>query len=314
MALAVIFTPLNNWFSIKIFHKKERSSFSALLTLVFIILVVILPVAFVIWRIYFEIVNMYNYLVDQGKQIQLIYFLNKIQEFLSKYFSNQFFGEVNFANFFSKILDWLLSNLSTIFSNLTWFTINTFVLFFGLFYFLKNGHEIKREIIVLSPFEETDNKILMGNLKQSIYAIFGGSIVVSLIQGILTGIGLAIFGVPSPVLWGSVAALTSLIPGIGTSIVLIPAILYLFFSSTVYIAAGLLTWGVLVVGLIDNFLKPLLIAPGMRVHPFLIFLSIIGGLALFGVVGFLVGPLTLAFLFALLEIYKSSRKQLSIRP
>src|SRR6185369_1295230 len=113
--------------------------------------------------------------------------------------------------------------------------------------------------------------------------------------------------VPHPALWGSFAVIAALIPGIGTSLIIVPGVLYLFFTSTNLYALGLFIWGVLAVGLIDNYLGPILVHRGVNIHPFLILLSVMGGLIFFGPIGFIAGPLVVALLFALLEIYKTSR-------
>jgi hypothetical protein len=101
-----------------------------------------------------------------------------------------------------------------------------------------------------------------------------------MIQGLLTGIGFYVFGVPNPALWGSFAVVAALIPGIGTSLVIVPGVLYLFFVNTHLHALGMLIWGILAVGLIDNFLGPMLVNRGVNIHPFLILLSVMGRLAI----------------------------------
>jgi predicted PurR-regulated permease PerM len=178
---------------------------------------------------------------------------------------------------------------------------------FALFYLLRDGGKLKQDLILLSPLaDDYDIKIFL-KLKQAIRSVVVGSLVVGLIQGILTGIGFFIFGVPNPALWGSFAVIAALIPGIGTSLVIVPGILYLFFISTHLHALGMLIWGILAVGFIDNFLGPMLVNRGVHVHPFLILLSVIGGLSFFGPIGFIAGPLLVALLVALLEIYKVNR-------
>jgi len=101
----------------------------------------------------------------------------------------------------------------------------------------------------------------------------------------------------------------ALIPGIGTALVLTPAILWLYFIGEMLLAGGLLLWGVTAVGLVDNFLGPKLVEKGTQLHPFLILLSILGGIGFFGPLGFLLGPLVLSMLFALLEIYFVIKKE-----
>jgi predicted PurR-regulated permease PerM len=110
--------------------------------------------------------------------------------------------------------------------------------------------------------------------------------------------------VPSALLWGGVTVIAALVPGVGTSLVIIPGVLYLFFTGDTTHAVGLLFWGVACVGLIDNILGPKLIEKNINIHPLLILLSVLGGIAFFGVIGFILGPIVLSFLFTLFQIYK----------
>jgi len=138
----------------------------------------------------------------------------------------------------------------------------------------------------------------------SIRSIIGGSIVVAICQGIVSGIGFAIFGIPNPALWGTLAGLAALIPGVGTSLILIPAVVYAFVAGSLFHGIGLGIWGLTAVGLLDNFLSPKLIGGGLKIHPLIVLFSIIGGLTFFGPEGFLLGPLTISLLMALLGIYR----------
>ena len=178
---------------------------------------------------------------------------------------------------------------------------------FALFYLLRDGRKLKNDIVMLSPLADNYDEKIFLKLRQAIRSIVLGSLVVGLVQGILTGIGFYLFGVPNPALWGSFAVIAALIPGIGTSLVIVPGIIYLFFVTSHLQALGMFIWGLVAVGLVDNFLGPMLVNRGVRVHPFLILLSVIGGLAYFGPIGFIAGPLVVALLVALLEIYKSNR-------
>ena len=99
------------------------------------------------------------------------------------------------------------------------------------------------------------------------------------------------------------AAIAALIPSVGTALVFVPAIILLFISGQIFAAFGLLLWGALAVGLIDNFLGPKLIGRGMHLHPLLVLFSVLGGIVFFGPIGFVLGPIILSLLFALLDIY-----------
>ncbi len=157
--------------------------------------------------------------------------------------------------------------------------------------------------VVLSPLSHEDDEILFGRLERAINSVIKGNLSIALIQGIIAAVGFTIFGLPNSVIWGTLTAFAALIPGVGTSLVVIPAVIYLFFASGMFPAIGLLVWGVLAVGLIDNFLGPKLIGSGMRLHPLFVLFAVLGGISLFGAIGIFLGPLTLAFLVALVSVY-----------
>lgn len=183
------------------------------------------------------------------------------------------------------------------------YIVGIFIFLISLYFLFKDGHKLKKAVIALSPLQDIHDEAIFNKISLAINSVIKGNLAVALIQGTLTAIGFAIFGIPNATLWGSVATITALIPGIGTTLVLFPAILYLLLTEKMLFAIGLLLWGVLVVGLADNVLRPKLVEQGIRLHPFLILLSIFGGLSFFGPLGFLLGPLVLSLLFALLEIY-----------
>ncbi len=311
-AIAVVFAPMHRvivrWF----FKDRERSSFGALATLIVITIIIFIPTLLITGKIYTEVQSMYGFLIDESGRSQVIAALNSGAQSLSHVFLDLYpaysFDSFNVTNVLQKVLEWLFSNLDTVFSGASKIVLSVLVMLLALFYFLRDGRELKRQIISLSPLGDSDDEKIFKKLERTIYSIFAGSIAVGIIQGILTGIGFAIFGVPSPALWGSIAAVSALIPGIGTALVIIPGIIYVAFTGTTASAVGLLIWGILAVGLIDNFLGPIFVNRGVKIHPFLILLSVLGGIIFFGPIGFVLGPIVLAFLFSLLEIYKSSLK------
>ena len=174
---------------------------------------------------------------------------------------------------------------------------------FTLYYLLKDGAKFREKIMEFSPLKKSEDEKIFEKVKGTVTSIVRGSLVVGVIQGIMTGLGFLIFGVPNPALWGSVAIFAAIIPGVGTALVNIPAVLFLAISGSGTNAFLLLLWSMSAVGLIDNFLRPYLIGRDAKLHPFLVLLSVLGGIHVFGPVGFLVGPLFLSFLLALLEIY-----------
>ncbi len=181
--------------------------------------------------------------------------------------------------------------------------LKAFITILALFYFLRDGKYFLFGLIKISPLTDDEDVLIVNKLKTVSVSLIRGTLMISILQGLLTGIGLALFGVPNPVLWGSVAAVCALIPTIGTGIVTLPAVIYLFFTGDMVAALGFMAWAILFAGTIDNILGPRLIGKGAKMHPLFVLLSVLGGLLVFGPAGFLIGPLLFGLLVALSEIY-----------
>ena len=287
-----------------------RANLAAFLTVVFVILIIIVPIFFLVSRIYVEVQSLYAILTDESGRSDVINSLNNLSQYISDHLFNIFpaysFDSLNVTEYLKSILIWIFGNLDKIFTGLATIAIYLFVFVLSMFYFMRDGAFIKRKFVSWSPLLDKYDEYITSTLKRAILSVFGGTVVVAVIQGILTGIGFFIFDVPAPAVWGAVAAIAAFIPGIGTSLVLVPGILYLLVVGHSSYAIGLAIWGVVAVGLIDNVLGPHLVNKGVHIHPFLILVSVLGGLSTFGPIGFILGPLILALLFALLEVYRTS--------
>lgn len=310
IAAAVIAYPLYKAILRIIGGGSIRRNLASLFTVFFVVIVVLVPLFFIIAKIYSEVQSLYALLIDESGRSQVISTLNTLSSYLSKLLFNAFpnysFDSLNVAEYLKNALAWVFGNLDTIFSSFAKVAAYVFVFLMALFYFLRDGEQIKKKFIAWSPLLDTHDEYISLTMKRAVRSVFLGTITVSVIQGFMTGIGFLIFGIPAPAVWGSVAAVASMIPGLGTSLVIIPGIIYLIFSGQFGFAVGLFLWGVVAVGLIDNFIGPQIVGSGIRVHSFLILISVLGGLATFGLIGFVLGPLILAFLFALLDIYRKS--------
>lgn len=311
IVFSVTFRPLHRAVS-KVFSRgNQSSSLSAFITLLIVAILVVTPLIFIGKQVYSESANLYYSLTDEGQRSQIIHTLNSLSQSLSAKFFNAFpaynFDNLNVTTYIQNFLEWSFANLDTIFSSVTKLGFQIFIMLFALFYLLRDGWKLKKALITLSPLLDTHDEKIISKVRQAIRSVVAGYLVVSIIQGVSTGLGFFIFGVPNPTLWGSFAVVAALIPAFGTSLVLVPGVIYLFFASTPTHAIGLLIWGALAVGLIDNYLNPILMNRGMQIHPFIILLSVMGGLVFFGPIGFIAGPLVVALLSALFEIYKATR-------
>ena len=199
-------------------------------------------------------------------------------------------------------LSYMAAHLGSVATSVAAFFLNLLIFFIAFYYLLKDGPAFKKAIITLSPLADNDDESIFSRLEVATNSIIKGSFTIGLLQGVLTGFGFFLFGIPNFVLWGMVATFSSFIPGIGTSLVLVPGVAFLLFTGHTSMALGLAAWSILAVGLIDNFLGPRLMSRGTEVHPLLVLLGVLGGLVLFGPLGIFLGPLTISFLFVLLGI------------
>ena len=178
------------------------------------------------------------------------------------------------------------------------FAIMLVVLFFGL----RDGQGICRRAGELVPWPAVTRRHLAHHLDGVLRALVFGTLITSAIQGVLVGIAFAVLGLPGPVVFGALAGLCALVPMGGTALVWGPAVAYLAFDDRWTAAVGLALWGMLLVGTIDNLIRPLLVAGRAEVGTLTVFVGVIGGLASFGVIGIILGPLILCLLISLLSL------------
>jgi len=179
-------------------------------------------------------------------------------------------------------------------------TIVSFVLMlFVLFFVLRDGPVLAQQVVRVLPIEARLRGRLWQHLIDVTRAVFMGIGLTALVQGVLLGIGFAIAGVPSPLVFGVLGALFALVPVVGTAIVWVPATLWLLSQGQTGHAIFLAAWGVLAVGSVDNFLRPILISGRVEVPTLAVFIGVMGGLSAFGFVGLFLGPIVLGLLVAL---------------
>lgn len=307
IVFGVIFHPLNKWILRKL---PKHKSLASLITVLIVICLVLAPLVFFGIQISDDIKNIYDHAFKEVGGEGFISQITNVANNIVSYFSPTHtevpvFESADTESYALGFLSWLRGHFADIFSGLAKFFINLFLFTMAFFYFLKDGDRFRADLVAVSPFKDDRDEAILHKLKISIFSIVKGSILVALIQGIISGVGFSLFGLPSPVLWGGVTAVAALVPGLGTSLVVGPAIAYLFFTGTLANAVGLLIWGIVAVGLIDNVLGPKFLERGINIHPLIILLSALGGISFFGPIGFLLGPITLSFLFALLDIYRN---------
>lgn len=278
---------------------------SAFLTVLFLAIIICGPLLGIGAVVFNQSQDVYNSVVNSGNTGSFITSIgDKINNILPKGITFDINAKV------STFISFLSDNIAKIFST-TLATIFSFVLMLlSIFYFLKDGERWRKAIVSLSPLSDIDDRKIITRLSRSVNGIMKGYLFIALIQGLLMGIGLWIFGVPNPALWGVLAAIVSLIPSVGTALVSVPAIIFLYATGQTFSALGLLIWSVAIVGMIDNLLSPIFVGKNINIPPFLILFSVLGGIALLGPVGVLIGPLVVSLLFTLVSIYRNEFKQI----
>ena len=193
------------------------------------------------------------------------------------------------------------------FSSATISTINFlfmfFILLYTMFYFLMDGHKLLNKILFYLPLEEGDERRLLDRFTTVTRATLKGTIVIGIVQGGLAGAAFAVVGIKGAVFWGTVMAVLSIIPGIGTALVWIPAAIVLAAGGHFVKSAGLVTFCAIVVGSVDNVLRPKLVGRDTEMHELLILFATLGGILMFGMVGFIIGPIVAALFTSVWEIY-----------
>lgn len=204
------------------------------------------------------------------------------------------------AQFFA---GFLASQVKDIAQNIFLFFINFLIALFTFFFLLRDGKDLFLRVRSILPMDPEHQAQLFENVVNTVYGVVHGNLIVAMIQGVLAGLAYWFLGLPFAILLGVATAFAALLPVGGSTLITLPASLYLLFQVS-YLKGGLLLiWSLGVVGTIDNLLKPVLIASRVRLPVIFLFFSIIGGLRLLGVLGLILGPVLFALLAALLDLY-----------
>ncbi len=188
--------------------------------------------------------------------------------------------------------------------NTLFMTFNLIVLAFTLFFFLRDGPLLIQRGIELIPMAQRNKSAVLNRLQVTLYAVIRGVLVVALLQGVLAGGGFALLGVPFPILLGILTMIFAVIPFIGPATIWGPVSIGLAINGDWGTAFLVFLWGALVISVIDNFVRPMLISQDAKLPVLLLFFGIFGGLKTYGVVGLLLGPVTIALLLAFITIYR----------
>lgn len=296
--LAFIFSPVYN-FVLKYVKKKTLSSIIVCLLLIALFVV---PLWYVIPVAIDESIKFYV----SSQEWDFVTPLKTI--FPSVFQSEEFSNEIGRAiqTFVSKAANSLMNYLSNVILNFATLLLKLLVILFTFFFVLRDRDEIADYIKSLLPFSKEVEKKLFKSSKDLTVSILYGQILMGLVEGVIAGIGFFIFGVPGALLLTAVAAIGGIFPIIGTAIVWIPVAVYLFLQGSPINALGVILFG-LISSFIESFLKPLFISRRAKMNTAIILFGMLGGIMFFGLMGIVLGPLILAYLFIIIEAYRNKK-------
>jgi len=188
------------------------------------------------------------------------------------------------------------------------FLVSFFIMLYLLFFFLRDGSALGRRMTDTLPLDADIKRNLSSKFLTVIRATVKGNIVVAMVQGALGGFIFWVLSIHAPVLWGTLMAFLSLLPAVGAAIVWLPVAIYFLATGAVLNGVLLTAFGVLVIGLVDNVLRPLLVGKDTKLPDYVVLMSTIGGMALFGLNGFVIGPVIAAMFVAAWDIFSTSRE------
>jgi len=306
LALAVLFTPLQ----IRLENRLGWPSVAAGLTVIVIGLMVVIPLTFALQSLVVQAAQGAK-LIESNVQtgewrnaLENQPFLQPIAETIEQHLDLP--GAINLLS------NWLSMIAMSVVKGSVFQGIEFCITFYLLFFFLRDRNRALDLLRSLSPLSDAEMSKLFVRVTDTIYATIYGTLVVASVQGFLGGMMFWCLGLPAPFLWGVVMALLAVVPMVGSLFVWLPAAIFLATEGSWGKALILVLWGMMVVGTIDNLIRPILVGNRLKLHTALAFISVVGGLLFFGPAGLILGPVTLTVTQSLLNVWPKRRSAIPI--
>ena len=302
MVLALMFMPVHRRLCALL---RGRDTLAALGTLLFCMVIVVVPMIFVVGAMVDEATG-FTQRLRTGEFNPRTYF-EQIQNALPGWSRDLLgrFGLFNAQDVVDKLTaavvqggQALTTRALAIGQNTLMLLVNLGIMLYLLFFFLRDGRDLAQTIRRAVPMQRQHTDFLLSKFATVVRATVKGTVVVALVQGMLGGVAFAFLGIHGAVLWGVVMSVLSLLPAVGAALVWAPVAIYLIATGSMIEGLGLAAWGVGVMGMVDNLLRPILVGKETKLPDYLVLLSTIGGLSIFGVNGFLIGPAIAALFVA----------------
>ena len=312
--LTVVFYPMHQ----HIRARTGRATMAAALSTLLVILLILLPVSFITIAVVRELTGAAASLQSGMQRLSdpnlHIPGVSWILERLRAYVDVDLDRESALRFLAERMRTWgtvLASSTLIVVGGAVGAIVQMLLVVFTMFYLFRDGERIRLAVYDLMPLREGQTHEITMRTRDVIAATIYGVLVISAIQGTLGTLIFWVLGLPSPLLWGVVMFMLSMIPMAGAFLVWVPAAIYLALSGTYVKALILVVWGIVVIGSIDNFLSPRLVGQRARLHELLIFFSVLGGLQVFGILGLVLGPVVVAITLALIEMVRQAYRPAS---
>jgi predicted PurR-regulated permease PerM len=285
-----LFAPVYIWLKKKI----GKDELAALLTIFLILVIALVPLMMICYTAFNQALTLEDKITPQDFSLLFAHFNPKVRATVDQVLQH----------FIQGLASKLTEALPSVFATVSNLVVSLFVMFFVLYYIFLDIHYVFIRSAEFLPFKQSNAIWLVNQFEATSKAILLGQLLVSGLQGVLGGIGFLMFGLHDAVLWGIVMAVLSLVPVFGTSLVWLPAGVYLLAHENYYSGVGILLWGAIVVSHIDTIVRPRLGKKLGNINPIVMVLGAFGGLEFFGILGIVVGPFLLAFFLLLLQVYR----------
>lgn len=292
-----------------------RTNLAAAITLVLILLLVVVPTILLGMALAQEAANIYLRIQDGQIDIGAVFeaFENSLPQWVQAQLAAYGYGDFDsiraeIEQSISAILEFLLTQLLSVGQGAFQFLLGLGVMLYLTFFLLRDGRALTERIEQMVPLGEDKRRILMEKFLVVIRATIKGSLIIAIIQGSLGGLVFWALDIRGALLWAVLMGIFSLIPAIGTGFVWVPVALYLFITGDVWQAVVLVLCGVFVISMVDNLVRPTLVGRDTRMPDYVVLISTLGGLQLFGINGIVIGPLVAALFIAIWSIFSDMQQ------
>jgi predicted PurR-regulated permease PerM len=316
--LAILFTPL---YRRVLRPAGQRRTVAALVTVAIVVLMVILPVTLITALLVQEGFSVYDRI--QSGELNLGAYFQKvfaalpvwITDLLNRFeLTNLGLSQESFSTGLMKGTQLLATHAINIGQNTFDFIVNLCIVLYLLFFLLRDGDHLSRRIREAMPLYAEQQRDLLSRFTTVIRATVKGNVVVAIVQGALGGVMFWLLGLRAPVLWAVLMAILSLLPAVGSALIWLPVAIYFLITGALWQGVILIAFGVLVIGLVDNILRPILVGKDTKMPDYVVLISTLGGIAIFGLNGFVIGPVIAAMFIAVWDTVAASRSRVRIDP